>query len=502
MKFTDHLRLVNLAQSLVLTGGLLTLASCAFNPATGHLDTVTMSEAKEIKIGQEMHEEFAKTMAFYEDEDLNAYVTEVGKRVAATSDRPDLDYHFFIIDSPDINAFALPGGYIYVNRGLLTYLQNEAQLAAVLGHEIGHVTARHHVRQQAASAGRDVGAVFAGILTGSYSVASAAAQWSDAALAGYGRDMELEADGFGAEYLERAGYSPEAMIDVLALLKSQERFAKQQARDAGRKAASYHGVFSSHPRSDKRLQEAIAQARGDSTASGVLNEEAFREHTDGLIWGDNLDRKAKLAAEAAANQENKENRYTHNRLGFTLLYPEAWTVANQGSAIIGAPADSSASLTLTVAKVNPSASFESLLRDRFDVKLLKQSEALSQNGLLGHTGIKENGGQESRVAILVQVNRAYLFEGKVTNPQPEVDYDALFLASIRSFQPVRPTAPVKTTAKHSKTIKYVVANENTTFARLANDLKLGQYGEENLRLINGYYPRGEPYAGEVIKIIQ
>lgn len=480
----------------------LILSGCAINPATGKIDTVTMTRAQEVSTGRKIHEEYLKQFPVYEDPALNEYVNEIGQKMAKVSDRPDLEYVFTILDNPDINAFALPGGFIYINRGLITYLNNEAQLAAVLGHEIAHVTARHHVRRESALAGRNVGAVFAGVFTGSYTVASAVADWSNAAIAGYGRDMELEADGFGAQYLQKAGYSPDAMIDVLSLLKSHERFGKQRARESGRKVVSYHGVFASHPRSDQRLQQAVAAAK-DQSSSGVLNEERFREATEGLIWGQNHDRIAKAAAEAAENNEEKENRYTHNRLGFSFLYPEDWQVSNEGSAIIAKADDQSASLTLTVARIDPKANFENLLRDHYKVDFLKRSEALSQHGLVGHTGIKvAPPAHESRVALLVHANRAYWLQGEVLQADQETDYDQLFMATIRSFEPVRPKAPAAQKAKHSQTIHYVVANENTTFARLATDLKLGQYGEQYLRLINSYYPRGEPYPGEIIKIIQ
>lgn len=493
-----------LALTLATFAITIDLTGCSINPATGHLDTLTMSESKEVKMGKELHEEMAKNVPFYEDEALNAYVSQVGQRVAAAGDRPDLEYHFFIIDSPDINAFALPGGYIYINRGLINYLNNEAQLAAVLGHEVAHVTARHHARQKSAKTGRNIGAVFAGLLTGSYTVASAAAQWSDAAIAGYGRDMELEADGFGAKYLRKAGYEPQAMIDVLSLLKAHERFIKVKNREAGKPSVSYHGVFTTHPQSDQRLHEAVNDGADGDSKTGDKNVEQFRAQTDGLVWGENYDRPSKPAEEEGKTEddENKENRYTHNRLGFTLVYPKDWQVANQQSAIVGAAVDDSAKITLTVAQVDPKANFETLLRDQFKVRLLRQSEALTQHGLRGHTGIMAEGNSDSRIAILVQGNRAYWLQGEVIEADQDVDYDALFMETIRSFQPVRPRAPQRVVAKHSQSIKYVQANDNTTFARLALDLKLGKYGEEYLRLINGYYPRGEPYPGEVIKIIQ
>lgn len=475
------------------------LQGCAINPATGRVDTVTMSSAREVSLGKELYEEMLKTLPVYQDEKLNAYINEVGQKVAAAGDRTKIEYHFTVVDSPDINAFALPGGYIFINRGLIAYLQNEAQLAAVLGHEIAHVTARHAVRQEAARAGRNVGAVFAGVLTGSSTVASAAAQWSDAAIAGYGRNMELEADGFGAEYIRNAGYSAEAMIDVIGVLKDHERFTKQQAKDAGKQTTSYHGVFASHPRNDKRLQEAV-KATGDNQKSGELYVERFEEATDGLIWGENFDR----AEQAASKEEaNKENRYTHSRLGFTMLFPESWEINNEKTEIIGEATDKSASLTLGLSRLKPDTNYEEFLRSKFNVTLLKQSEPLNQFGMLGHTGIKsDKSGAEQRIAVLNRGGVAYVFDGKVNSAKEGINYDQLFMSSIRSFQPVARTSPNTAKLKHSKTIKYVVANENTTFARLANQLKLGKYGEEYLRLINSYYPRGEPIPGEKIKIIQ
>ena len=139
------------------------VTSCAVNPATGSANLVLMSENREKEIGLEEHEKVLSSMTLFEDEALLNYVREVGNKVAQVSHRPDLEYHFHVIDSPEINAFALPGGYVYINRGLLTYLKSEAELAAVLAHEIGHITARHAVQQQARGALARGAAVAGGI---------------------------------------------------------------------------------------------------------------------------------------------------------------------------------------------------------------------------------------------------------------------------------------------------------------------------------------------------
>ncbi|WHI50656.1 M48 family metalloprotease [Microbulbifer sp. MLAF003] len=172
-----------LASALVAVG-----AGCAFNPATKSPDLVLMSEGKEISIGKEMHEKLIESTPIYQDPILTAYVNHVGQKVAAASDRPDLKYHFTIIDSQDINAFALPGGYVYINRGLLTYLHSEAEMAAVLAHEIGHITARHAVRQKTAATGASVASVLSVLVTGSGVVGDVANLYSTAAVKGYGRE--------------------------------------------------------------------------------------------------------------------------------------------------------------------------------------------------------------------------------------------------------------------------------------------------------------------------
>ncbi|MDP2282988.1 MAG: M48 family metallopeptidase, partial [Pseudohongiella sp.] len=216
-----------MAMVLMLTW--LSLQACAVNPATGTPNIVLMSENRELEIGKEEHDKVMATMRVVQDERVNAYVNEVGQRVAAGSHRPDLKYTFTVIDSPEINAFALPGGYVYINRGLLLYLKSEDELAAVLAHEVGHITARHAIQQQArgrlGSAAAAVGGVVAAVATGSGYIGSELAQigsiWAAAGVSGFGRENELEADSLGAEYLYNAGYNPRAMIDVLSVLKNQ-----------------------------------------------------------------------------------------------------------------------------------------------------------------------------------------------------------------------------------------------------------------------------------------
>jgi predicted Zn-dependent protease len=223
----------------LLVGALLFLglSGCATNPVTGDQNFVMLSEDSELQIGRANHPKIIAEYGRYEDEALQAYVQSVGDKLAAVSHRDDLVYRFTVLDSPVINAFALPGGYIYITRGLMAYLNSEAELAAVLGHEIGHVTARHGVRQQSAAQAANLGYTLGAILfpelrgAGSQNVFNIL---GGALLSGYGREHELESDRLGAEYLAKSGYTPKAMIDVISVLKDQATFAEAEAKKQGR----------------------------------------------------------------------------------------------------------------------------------------------------------------------------------------------------------------------------------------------------------------------------
>lgn len=178
---------------------LFALGGCAVNPVTGGQDLVLISEQDEIELGKQSHRQVLQQYPVYDDPVLQDYVQEIGEKLAANSHRSNLDYRFTVLDSKEVNAFALPGGYIYITRGLMAYLQSEAELAAVLGHEIGHVTARHSVRQHSASQLANIGAVLGTVLFPNMNQATnqLVQTFGVALLRGYGREHELEADRLG-----------------------------------------------------------------------------------------------------------------------------------------------------------------------------------------------------------------------------------------------------------------------------------------------------------------
>ena len=227
------------------------LGSCSTNPATGQRELSLMSEADEIKVGAENDAAVKKEYGVYNSPQLQTYVNEVGQKLAKQSQRANLTWHFTVVDSPEINAFALPGGYVYITRGLMAYLDSEEELAGVLGHEIGHVTARHGAKRQTQGTIASVLSIGAEILGqvvgGVQGVGQAVSGVAGQMILSYGREQELQSDQLGAQYLASNNYDPKAMIKVIGVLKNQEVFAADRARAEGKTVQKMPDWGSSHP---------------------------------------------------------------------------------------------------------------------------------------------------------------------------------------------------------------------------------------------------------------
>ena len=280
----------------------LFLTACSSNPVTGKKNFSLISEQQELQMGAEAHRSVLKQMKKYNNPKLQSYVNGIGQALARQSHRKNIRFTFTIIEDPSVNAFALPGGYVYITTGLMAYLNSEAELAGVLGHEIGHVTARHGVQQQSASI---ASAILIDIISKNSKNANTKSlqQFGTAIIRGYGREHELQADQLGAEYLARVGYAPETMIKVISVLKAQEEFAKAQARSEGRQPSSYHGVFSSHPTNDRRLHEVIASAKKyKSSHSRAINHDGYLRQIDGLKYRIDQRRSGKIVVGRATSR--------------------------------------------------------------------------------------------------------------------------------------------------------------------------------------------------------
>ena len=470
--------------------GLAVLTSCATNPVTGKRDLVLMSEQQEVQLGAQAAQEVGKEYAQYNLAGLQAYVNQVGQKLAAKSHRPQLQYTFTVVDSAEVNAFALPGGHVYITRGIMAYLNSEAELAGVLGHEIGHVTARHSVRQQSQGTLATLGAVILGsVLESSTGVGGITNQFGTLATAyvrGYGRDNELEADRLGAEYLARAGYDPQAMIRVVGVLKNQELFDAEQAKREGREPHAYHGLFDTHPDADRRLQEVVAAAGQFKTNASDDNRSAFLKATNGMIFGDSPEQGLL-----------RGSTFYHAGLGFAVNFPQDWKVQNRPESVVAIAKAEDVAIEMRMVE-NAEGDAAGILRQGFKPDQVYQVENLTIGGLAATRMVAAKGGRPFQATAIRLQERLFVFIGLSKNAasfkraQPAIDQ------SVATFHVIT-DAERRAVKPHA--IRTMQARPGDSFAQLAKSSPLGPYAEQYLRLINQGYPAGEPQPGETIKVV-
>jgi predicted Zn-dependent protease len=252
------------------------LFSCAENPVTKTKEIMVFSEADEVRFGRNLDEEIRSRFGIYEDLAIKRYIEKVGRRLASYSHRPHLDFSFEIVDSDEVNAFALPGGFIYVTRGLLCYLNNEAQLAGVLGHEIGHVSYRHSMKALQATIGANILLNIIALGTGSQFWVQISDISLQAIMAGYSREFEYQADNLSVEYAIKAGYDPYEIRNFFLTIEKME---------SGRQGPLV-GIFADHPLTEKRIknvEERISEMIGTTLERNfIVKEEDYLSVIDGL----------------------------------------------------------------------------------------------------------------------------------------------------------------------------------------------------------------------------
>ncbi len=473
--------------------------SAVVNPVTGQAERSVMTEQMELTEGAKAHQEVLKEYGVVNDARLQAYVDNLGQRLARLSHRQQLPWHFTVLDSPEVNAFALPGGYVYVTRGIMAYLQNEAELAGVIGHEIGHVTARHGAqratRQQDAGLGVLAASVL-GVVLESQGVSGAGQLASDLSqtvasgyIASYSRDQELQADGLGAEYLARSAYDPRNMVNVINALKSQERFAADQARAEGRAAPTSGGWLASHPSNDQRLQQISQLATQYQGKYGDDGRARYLQAIAGMTFGESADQGL-----------TRGQNFYHAGLGIAITAPPSWQIQNEASqlALINAARD--AALMIRVAPARAGSTHDEIIRN-----LLKPSqgraERLTLNGMPATRYVGTRATQKGQQAIdatlvtgpggtvfvLVPAgkNAAALQQARAGLAQAQGSFRAMTAQDRAAARPWT-----------LRTISYPAGG----FAQLARSSPMPR-AEAQLRLINGYYSGGEPRVGQTVKVV-
>ena len=402
------------------------------------------------------------------------------------------EFTFTLLDSGEINAFATAGNYVYMNRGLLNYMANEAQLVSVLAHEVGHITEKHVSLMPVAAGGARFLSWLVGALSGSEEVYQAGMAYANSLLMGHGRDNELQADEAAARYMSKLGYDPDQMLEMLGIMKDLEIMQKERAANRGAPRRSYHGIFASHPRNDMRLRRAVSKAKTiDSSTARDSGETRYRQLTEGLVWGENFKEK-----------EPKPERYSDKALRVRFDFPDGWNHSKdkQTRVVTGEAEGGEARLSMLPHPRTPQTA-EEYLYNYLDISHLQDGREINPARLKGFTGILpgQDGNPDQRIAVVYYKLNAYLFSGEVARQDSFGEFDEKFLEAIDTFRPI---SNREIEGQKPKTIHYVKATGATTFEALGEQLRLDPYEVQDLRLINGYYPTGEPHPGEWIKIFR
>ena len=305
---------------------LVGLNGCTTNPVTGKQSfTAFMSRDDEIRIGAEEHPKLIREFGgAYTDVKLRAYINRIGLKLARHADTSDLAFTFTILNSEKVNALALPGGYVYITRGLLALADNEAEMAGVLAHEIGHVTARHTAERYSTAQAANIGLMVLSVLGSAAGVPSGVGQLAgfgaQAALQSYSREQELESDMLGVRYLSRAGYSPHAMTSFFHKLKVHEELERAME---GKTGAAPNNIMATHPRTAERISRAIQLARAARVANPLLGRQEYLAEIDGVVFGDDPEQGVRRGRE-----------FIHPDLGIRFEAPPKFVLFNSAGQVV------------------------------------------------------------------------------------------------------------------------------------------------------------------------
>jgi predicted Zn-dependent protease len=461
---------------------LCVAAACSINPATGKREFSLYSEADEIRIGRESDAGLVESLGLYPDDGLQDYVQELGVRLAAKSERPSLPWTFRVVDDPVVNAFALPGGFIYITRGILAYLNTESELAGVVGHEIGHVTARHGINQMSRTQLTNYG-----LAIGS-AASEDVAQWAGVAGQGlgllflkYSRDDERQSDDLGLRYLLRAGYDPRPMADVYGTLK-----AVAESSGAGR----IPSLLSTHPdpgnRRDRILSR-IDELELDLQGLPARQARLFGA-IDGIVFGDD-----------PRQGYFDGSLFLHPELRFQIRFPEGWKTSNARTAVTAIADDETAVVLVTLAShdtpqaaLNAFVQGEGIARGTPWIDQIRGLPCASAN----FTWTVDETTRRGRVAFVAYADRVYRLVGMSSGEQWTYHRQAL-ASSIRSFDRLTDSAALSVKPRR---LKIVRAERSMPLDRFASQHD-ASVSIETLAMINQLSTTSHVEAGRSYKVV-
>jgi predicted Zn-dependent protease len=461
-------------------------AGCAVNPVTGKKEFTLVTPAQEAAIGREGYAAVATEYGVYDDAGLAAYVDSVGRKVARASEQPDLPWKFTLLDDPAVNAFAMPGGYIYVTRGLLAHMQSEAQLAGVLGHEIGHVTARHSARQltQQQLAGLGMG-IAAAVSPTFRRYSSAAEQGLGLLMLKYSRDDESQADELGVRYASVSGYDPR---EIPGTYRTLQRIAAR----AGQSLPSY---LSTHPDPGARAERttALAAKAAAGRANLAVRQRGYLDHMRGLVYGEN-----------PRYGWFDGRKFYHPVLGLEMTFPAGWQTQHTHSALTAAATDESGLMQMTLARDaagrSPGDYLVALTTDGKVAGSRGNAETLGSWPAWVGTLTVPNGsaGQSTLVAAWVRITPDLMLQVLGRGKAPGDAGERQVLAAIRSMTTL--TDPAKGMVQPTR-IRLQNAPAAGTFQAVWSGFGGSLVGADEGAIVNGLELDEQVMKGQWIKLV-
>jgi predicted Zn-dependent protease len=448
---------------LLFASLLFLSSSCAVNPVTGKKQVVLMSEAQEISIGQQSDPEISAFFGVYDDPELQKFITQKGLEMAAVSHRPKLDYHFKVVDSPVINAFAVPGGYVYFTRGIMAHFNNEAEFAGVLGHEIGHVTARHSVVQQ-----RNQMLGQLGMIAGMVFVPELAqfAEGMQLALMSFGRDAERQSDELGVEYSSRIGYDATEMAGFFNTLERQG--AKQGASDIPE-------FLSTHPSPAERNVTVAKLAEQWKAKLKLTNPEVNRDSYLKLIEGI-------VIGEDPKQGFVENNIFYHPVLKFQFPTPQDWNFQNSPQQVQMGPKAGDALLSFSFAGTGTLEEIAQKILTQFKLELV-DSKKETINGL---------------PAFLIEFGgNTYHILG-VTALANFPKYQPVFLFTARNFKELKDAEKL---GRKPDVVRLFTVPQRMSFEAALRSAKMPTERFDEIAILNGMLVTDQLEKGTLIKII-
>lgn len=492
---TKHFRQNARATRLILAAATLFLAACSVNPATGERNfTAFMSPEDELKIGRDQHPKIIQQFGgAYNDPKVTAYVDRVGQNLARVSELPELDFTFTVLDDDIVNAFALPGGFVYISRGLLGLANTEAELAGVLGHEIGHVTGRHSAQRHSQSVLAGIGtagvSILSSVFLGTSAVGDAVGQGAGVYLQSFSREHEFEADTLGVRYLSRTGYETGAMASFLSSL---EAFSALEAKVSGLPdPASRYNIMSTHPRTGDRVTAATRAANVTPAANPNIGRREYLAAIDGVIFGD-----------SEAEGFVRGQRFVHEPANFMFEVPQGFALFN-GAQQVAARGPNDSLILFSGGNIPHRGNMESYLTRVWAKNTsLADVETIDINGMEASTGRtrirNQTGSFDARlVAIRHDPDNIYRFMFLTRPAQTAALSDELRRTTF-SFRQL--TAADR--ARYGPwRIEMRVVRRNDTVAQLSRNMPMQGPKDEWFRVLNGMKPGEEPVPGQVVKVV-